>query len=111
MHITVKHKELLKWLKEKDKLVKEGRELTKQIEELEAKRNKCGMQIQKFKDKIIPTAEELVKPHLPEFGMLTMINIDGDEVRFDYVDKVEEYIKILRDEAKAATKPNENTTN
>ena len=98
MHITVKHKELLKWLKEKDKLVKEGREITKQIEELEEKRNKCGMQIQKFKDKIIPVAEELVKPHLPEFGMLTMINIDGDQVRLDYVDKVEEYIKVLREE-------------
>ena len=107
MHITVKHKELLKWLKEKDKLVKEGREITKQIEELEEKRNKCGMQIQKFKDKIIPVAEELVKPHLPEFGMLTMINIDGDQVRLDYVDKVEEYIKVLREEVK----PNENPTN
>lgn len=107
MHITVKHKELLKWLKEKDKLVKEGRELTKKIEELEEKRNKCGMQIQKFKDKIIPVAEELVKPHLPEFGMLTMINIDGDQVRLDYVDKVEEYIKVLREEVK----PNENPTN
>lgn len=97
MNIKVTNAELKGWLEEKDTLVKEGRKLSEEIEELEAKRNTCGMQIQKLKDKIIPLAEELVAPHLPEFGMLTTINIDEEEIRLDFVDQVEEFTKMLRD--------------
>lgn len=97
MIFKVKNDELTQWLTEKDKLVHEGRSLSKQIDELEEKRNTCGMQIQKLKDKIIPLAEELVKPHLSEWGMLTTINIDGDEVALEYIDQVEEFIKALKE--------------
>lgn len=101
MNIKVKNADLLKNLKAKDELVKEGRALSVQIEELEAKRNKCGMQIQKFKDKIIPVAEKLVASSLGEFGVLTTITIEGDEVRLDYIDQVEEFKKMLLEKKNA----------
>lgn len=109
MNIKVKNADLMKWLKEKDKLVTEGRDLSVKIEELEAKRNKCGMQIQKLKDKIIPISEELVKAHLPEFGMLTTINIDGNEIRLDYVDQIEEYKKYLTEQKNTPNEAKDST--
>lgn len=103
MNIKVKNADLMKWLKAKDTLVTEGREISKQIEDLEAKRNTCGMQIQKFKDKIIPVAEKLVASSLGEFGMLTTITIDKEEIRLDYIDQAEEFIKMLREKKNAPT--------
>jgi uncharacterized coiled-coil DUF342 family protein len=104
MNIRVTDKDLSKWLSEKDVLVTEGRELSKKIDALEEERNKCGMQIQKIKDKIIPLAESLAKPHFVEFDMLTTINLDGEEVVLEYVNQVAEFEKALREKIK-----NENT--
>lgn len=105
MNVKVKNADLMKWLKAKDELVQEGRILTKEIEDLEAKRNKCGMQIQKFKDRIIPLSEKLVAPHLGEFGMLTTVTIDKDEVRFDWIDQVTEFKKMLAERKKSNANP------
>jgi len=102
MEKIVVSKELSGLLIIKDNLVKEGRSLSAEIEKLESKRNKCGMQIQKVKDKIIPLAQELIKP-LEEFHMLTQVNLDKKgKIVLSYVDQIEEFKKQL--------KQNENTT-
>jgi hypothetical protein len=104
---VVEHAELLENLNLKDKLVMEGRDLTKQIEDLEEARNKVGLQIQKLKDKIIPVAEELVKPVMEEFDMLTRtfpeVDKDGNQtgkVIMEYIDQVEDFREALREKMK-----------
>lgn len=108
MRKTFKDDELKGWLEEKDTLVNEGRELSKEIEALEEKRNTCGMKIQKLKDKIIPRGEELIKDSLGEFDVLTTITIDGEEVALEYIDQVEDFKRAVR-ERKQKEEVNENT--
>lgn len=103
----VKHDDLLQNLRAKNLLVNTGRDLTKQIDDLETERNKIGMQIQKLKDKIIPVAEELVKPVLGEFDMLVTIHPEKDEqgketgmINLEYIDQVEDFKEALREKMK-----------
>ena len=103
----VKNDELLGHLRSKNLLVDTGRELTKKISDLETERDKIGLQIQKLKDKIIPVAEEIIKPVLGEFDMLTMIYPEKDEqgketgmVEMEYIDQVEDFRQALREKMK-----------
>jgi hypothetical protein len=49
-----------------DELHKKYDELKKKKEELETQRNKVALKAQKFNDKIIPIARDLMKPHLKD---------------------------------------------
>lgn len=66
------------WLK-KDELLKQGKEVTDQIEELENKRNKIALQIQKLKEKIIPLVKKETAPQITdEFEDLNTVDmVDG----------------------------------
>jgi len=103
----VKNDDLLKNLREKNLLVNAGRELTKKISDLETERDKIGLQIQKLKDKIIPVAEEMIKPILAEFEMLTTIQPELDEhgretgmINLEYIDQIEDFKEALREKMK-----------
>lgn len=118
--------ELVELLKQRNARVDEGRALSKQIDDLEEERNKIGLQINKIKDKIIPIAEEIMKPLMGEFQMVTTTRLTPildaeekptgqyeDEVQIEWIDEIEEFKKILieRDTKNAQKKEAESKEN
>ena len=99
--LTLKDPKVVKLLKEKEKIVTKGRELSKQIEKLETERNKLALQAQKIKDKIMPFAKMVKEKYLNRYNGIQSISLgkDGDIkiVSFDYI---EEYKKVLEKQIK-----------
>lgn len=91
------NKELYDYLQEKDKLVAEAREKSKQIEDLESERNKIALQVQKIKDKVIPIVEEITEGQLGEWEAIEEVKPteNENEVEVTTFDQVEEYKKFL----------------
>ena len=80
----------------KEDLVTKGRELTKQINDLESERNKIGLKIQKVKDKIIPAIEKAVKPLLEnDFEDIESVKIENDKISVNIFDHAEEFKKTF----------------
>lgn len=100
---TVTHEEIYKALVEKNEQVKEGRELSEQIEKLEEERNKIGLQIQKLKDRIIPEIEEIIKGiEMSEYEAVGEVRAgeQENEVEIEIFDQIEAYKEFLDDKKK-----------
>lgn len=95
--MIIKSKELSKALKEKEKLVNDGRDITKQIEKLEADRRKIGLQIQKIKDKVIPLVGKLMEGKLAEFEEISTVEPKGDDIDIQVINVVEGFKKDYLD--------------
>ena len=91
--IKINNKELSSLLGKKNEFVLQGREFSKQIEKLEAERNKCGLQIQKLKDKIVPIVKKEVDGKLGEFEDITTVELYGSDVIINTYDVVEDFKK------------------
>lgn len=102
--LKIQSKELSSLLAKKNEFVTEGRELSKKIEALESERNKCGLQIQKMKDKIIPLVKKLTDGKLGEFEDITTVETFGSDVVINTYDVVEDFKKQYLD---AKNKPEE----
>jgi hypothetical protein len=95
---TLDNPKLVKLLEEKELAVKEGREQYKVVEKEQQKLNKCGLKIQKYKDKIIPLVKELTKDLLGEYEDLSEVKLENGKVILTIVDKVEEFKKTWKEE-------------
>jgi len=99
--MIITHQELHDLLTKKDKLVNEGRELSKQIEDLETERNKLALQIQKVKDKVIPIVQKEMEGKLGEYEEISEVKTteDGqvDIAIYDQVEQFKEYLKEKKD--------------
>jgi len=108
--MNIQNKDLYKLLTDKDKLVNEGREISKQIDDLEKERNKLAMQIQKLKDKVIPIVQKEMEGKLNEYEEISEVKsteVEG-EVEISTYDQVEQFKEFLK-EKKAESKPEETT--
>lgn len=75
---VIESPKLTNLITEKNTLLEQGRDLTKQIDKLDQERSVLGHKIQKLKDKIIPLAQELGKPFLhDEFEDFGTIDIEN----------------------------------
>lgn len=93
----------MRWLEKKNKLVLEGREQHKIVTKEQEKLNKIGLQIQKYKDKIIPLVKKVQedqreKGMLGEFEEYQSVEIENDEVVITTFDAVEEYKNKIREQ-------------
>jgi hypothetical protein len=97
-----KNKEIVELLTKKETLVKEGREVTKKIDELENDRRKIGLQIQKVKDKVIPLVNKLMEGNLKEFEEIGTVEVKDGELDISIVDVIENFKRDYK-EAKNKT--------
>lgn len=101
--IIITNKEIFDGLKEKDKLVDEGRKISVKIESLEAERNTKAMQVQKVKDRVIPLIEEEIKKQeLGEFEAVGDV-VPGkilNDVEIEVFDQVEQYKEYILEKKK-----------
>jgi len=96
--MKLEHKELFSLLKDKEKLVTEGRNLSTRIESLETQRNKLALQVQKIKDKIVPILKELTDGQLAEFEEVSEVHtlpiLNQVEITtYDQLEQFKEYLK------------------
>ncbi|MHA1304652.1 MAG: hypothetical protein ACTSPI_13220 [Candidatus Heimdallarchaeaceae archaeon] len=93
--IITQDKKIAKLLIKKKELVKKGRGISRQIEQLEKDRNKLALQVQKIKDKIIPFARRIKKEHLSKYEDIQSLELKGDDIIITTFDYIEEYRKQL----------------
>jgi seryl-tRNA synthetase len=71
--------------------------LKKEKEEMEKKRNKLALRVQKLNDKIIPIGRRLMKPYLEdEFDDYDTLRLEGDEIVgtiFNHLDDAEKRLR------------------
>lgn len=82
-------------IEKKGVIVTKGRELSQQKEEIETELNKCGLQINKLNDKLIPMVEGL-GVELGEFEQIESIKVEEGELVMSIFDQVEEFKNQLR---------------
>ena len=93
--IITKDKKVSKLLVEKTGLIKEGREISEQIEKLENDRNKIALRVQKIKDKIRPFAKKIKEAELRRYEDIQSIDLLGEDIVLTTFDYLEEYKKQL----------------
>ena len=89
--IIIVNDKLNELLVEKNELVQKGRKYQKEIEAIQKKQNKIGLKLNKIKEKIIPSVEELTKDHEMgqwEIPMTIAVNDKGESV-LTLLDKIE----------------------
>lgn len=91
------NKELFGLLKDKEKLVNEGRKISVKIESLETQRNKLALQVQKIKDKIIPIVMKETEGKLGKYEDITEVITTPviNEVEIHIYDELEQFKKFL----------------
>lgn len=94
--MQIKNKKLAALINKRAPLIEEGREMSKQIDELTEKRNKVALQAQKIQDKITPIIEKEVYPHLTEGEFIESVSLKGDVIEvktYNHIEAVAEEIK------------------
>lgn len=79
MEYIIKNKKAVKLLKDRAPLIEEGREISKQIDELTERRNKLALKAQKIQDQITKFVEEEIYPELPEFEYIQNVELRDDK--------------------------------
>lgn len=89
------NKKIVDILLKKEPLIKEGRELSKKIDDLNKDLHKIGLKVQKLKDK---TAHLMEKESitLGEFEYISAIDTKNGKVVLEVVDAIEEYKSAYR---------------
>lgn len=100
MKIIKQDKKIAKLLVEKAELIKQGRELSKRIEQDESDRNKLALRVQKIKDKIMPFAKKIKKKELGKYEDIQSIELDGDNIVITTFNYLDEYKKALDEKIK-----------
>ena len=84
-------------LLEKQKLIRDGRKCSTQIEELANKRNKLALRVQKIKDKVMPFAKRIKKEKLGKYEDIQSIELVGKNIvvkTFNYLDEYKRQLEI-----------------
>lgn len=104
-YMKLQHKELFNLLKDKNKLIEEGRKISVKIESLETQRNKLALQVQKIKDKVIPIVKGIVDGQLGEFEEISEVRALPviNEVEIETYDQVEQFKEYLTEKKNAST--------
>jgi len=91
-------------IQSKEKLATEVINIGKEIEKLEEKRNKLVLKIERYNGKADPLLKKYLKEdELGEFEKHQRVYLEGDELRLEIIDELEEYkvyIKQAKEEAK-----------
>jgi len=75
--------------------------IKKEKEELETKRNKIGLRIQKFNDKIIPIGQKLMKPFIEDiFDDYDTLRLENGEIVASIFNHLDDAEKRLREQHK-----------
>ena len=98
--IIMQDKKIAKLLIEKDRLVKEGRGISEQIEKFENDRAKLGLRVQKIKDKIMPFAKKIKDAQLDRYEDIQSIDLVGENIVITTFDYIDEYKKVLEEKIK-----------
>jgi len=101
---TIKDDKLKSILEERGIVFKKIQELNEQIVVLDKERTKEGYKMNKLKEKTKVIMDKQ-KFNLDEFEFISSIFLEKGECKVEILDRVEEFKKMVRDEA------NENTTN
>jgi hypothetical protein len=97
--IKITNEKLYKILGDKEVLINEGRQISKDIEERETSRAKIGLKVEKLKEKAVKCVEkEAFK--LEEFEYLQSIDAKDGEVVVTIQDKLEEVKEAIREQKK-----------
>lgn len=99
MKYEFEDKKMVEVLAEKDKIVKEGRDISKEIEKLEMKRNQIGLKIEKVKGKAKKWVEKNVKLE-GEFEEIERMDVENGKIVVHTFDMVEEYKDAIREKRK-----------
>jgi len=103
--IIKEDKKIKSILLERKELIEKGREITKQIEELETERNKIALKAEKLRDKIVPWANKIRKEECGTYENIEKIEPVYDDpndyqIKITIFDAVEEYKKALDEKIK-----------
>ena len=107
--ITITSEDIKDLIIKKGEIVTRGREITKQKEELDTELNKCGLQVNKINDKLIP----LVNGYgieLGEFEQIESVKLEGEELVVSIFDQVEEYKEAILEAKKKKAEEEANTS-
>jgi len=112
--MKINDEKLYKLLEKKDALVLAGRKQSELVEKEQQELNKCGLKIQKIKDKVVPLMNGYKKQWreegvLGEFEEVTGVELVDGEIVITKVDMLEEYKKALREQMYGAEEPNDET--
>lgn len=101
MQIIIKNKELQGILEKKQAAVDAGQLQYKKFEEEQKKLNKCGLLVQKYKDKAVPILEVIEREYrskglLDEFDEISGTKIEDGKVVIEYFNVVEAFKQQIR---------------
>ncbi len=82
-----------KWVMKGRKLDGEMRELKEKFDAMSVELNKCALQLDKVRDKLIPLVKREVEPlaGLEEFEEINSVEINKGELVVEVIDRVEEF--------------------
>jgi len=98
--IITQDAKIAKLLIEKDTLIKDGREISKQMDKLENDRAKLGLRVQKIKDKVMPFAKQIKKDKLERYQDIQSIELVGENIVITTFDYILEYKNQLEEKIK-----------
>lgn len=111
---TIANKEIRKLLTERNKWVIKGRkidgemrDIKERFDKLAIELNKCALQIDKIKDKLMPVIDKDVTPlaGCAEFEKVNSVEIKDGKLVVEVIDEVEEYIGRLREKKNKKDEP------
>jgi septation ring formation regulator EzrA len=108
--ITIDNSKLKAILEERAVIYEEIGEINKKIVELDKERTKQGYKMDRLKEKTQQIMEKIQSRfELKEFEFIARVSLaNGGEPTIEILDKVEEYIKALREDANKKEKPHDN---
>lgn len=74
--------------------------LKKQKEDIEIERNKVALKVQKLKDRLIPIAQKLMRPHLGEFEDMESVEIKGEKIEVKVYSHLNDWKKAFKEKNK-----------
>lgn len=97
-YVTIDDPKIYKLLKEKDELVQQIRTLQSNIDEIAKEGEKLAAKVQKIKDKSKPLMEKRANEiELGEWEIVTLFQIEADEVQAQILDQIEAEKDRIRD--------------
>jgi hypothetical protein len=97
--VIINDKKLKTILDKRSVVFKEVREVNEKIVKLDNERTKLGYKMDRLKEKTAP----IIKKHgieIGEFEVISSVGIENEKPTAQIVDQIEEYKKVLRENAK-----------
>jgi len=92
----IETRNVTKWMKERWDIIKQGRDISEQIERLVADRTKLEHKANKLQGKIVKWSEQNIVPHLAEYEMPGDIKLEDGGVKIQIVDHLDFFQKQFK---------------